>query len=127
MDETGLFWRQLPDYTLADVINEKKVKGFKVCKDRLTILLGSNATGDFKMKPLVIGRAENPHSFRGKGKGTDIFPVLWRSNKTAWMTTDFFAQWLKDHFIKEVQAYMQKHKIPRTAKVRVSRADRLSV
>ena len=38
--------------------------GFKAAKDRLTLMLGGNALGDFKLKPQIVYRAENPQALK---------------------------------------------------------------
>ena len=50
-DETGLFFRALPDKTLA--LKSEDAKGGKLAKERLTVLLCASATGE-KEIPLVI-------------------------------------------------------------------------
>jgi len=74
MDETGLFYRTLPDRTLS--IKGDECKGGKKSKDRITVALCVNMVGDFK-KPLVIGRAAVPHCM----KNVKHSPVTLRYNR----------------------------------------------
>ncbi|XP_068629722.1 tigger transposable element-derived protein 1-like [Battus philenor] len=74
VDETGLFWKHLPYRTLI-AKTEKSAPGFKASKDGLTLLLGGNANGDFKFKPLLIYQSENPRAM--KGCSMNLLPIHW--------------------------------------------------
>lgn len=87
VDETGLFWKKMPSRTFISK-EERQASGFKAAKDRLTLLLGGNATGDFKLKPLLVYQSEIPRAMRGTDKST--LPVFWRSNRKAWVTREVF-------------------------------------
>ncbi|XP_042229542.1 tigger transposable element-derived protein 1-like isoform X1 [Homarus americanus] len=101
-DETGLYWKRMPKKTYL-MKNEEKTPGFKVSKDRLTILLMANASGTSRMKPLVIHHSARPRAL--KNLLIPKLPVFWRSNKKAWMTSDIFDEWYISHatpFIENV-------------------------
>ena len=88
-DETGLFFRALPDKTLAT--KGSKCFGGKCSKDRLSVLFCTSSTGE-KLKPLVIGKAKKPRCF--KNVNVSELPVKWEAQSKAWMTGVIFAKWL---------------------------------
>ncbi|BFZ12501.1 hypothetical protein BsWGS_15540 [Bradybaena similaris] len=63
VDETGLFWKRMRNRTY--IAKEKSAPSHKASKERLTLLLGGNAAGDFKLKPLLVYQAENPRALKG--------------------------------------------------------------
>lgn len=119
VDETGLFWKRLPTRTFISK-TEKSASGFKVSKDRLTLLLGGNANGDFKFKPYLIYQSENPRAMKGFSK--NLLPVHWRSNKKAWMTAVLFHNWVETCAIPEIKAYCNKENLDFKALVLVDNA-----
>jgi len=89
-DETGLLYRALPNKSLVEKHN--KSSGKKYGKERVSILLAASATEE-KLKPLVIGNALKPRCF--KNIRPENLPVIWRANKSAWMVSQIFEEWLK--------------------------------
>ncbi|GFV12183.1 protein E(sev)2B [Trichonephila clavipes] len=64
-DETGLYWKKLPNRTYI-AKDEKTASGHKASKDRVTLLLCSNAPGDRMLKPLLINKSRRPCALKGK-------------------------------------------------------------
>jgi hypothetical protein len=65
-DETGLYWRRLPTVALTE--RGKKLRGVKVSKNRVTVLLCCSLTGE-KFVPFVIGTARSPRGFSSLPQG----------------------------------------------------------
>lgn len=95
-DETGLYWKLLPTKTFVSSM-EKTAPGRKTEKQRITFLACTNASGNHKLKPLVIGKAKNPRSFKNFS-----CPVDYEHSKSAWMTARIFRHWFHYSFIPQV-------------------------
>jgi len=94
VDETGLYWEKLPSRTYI-LREEKSAHGFKASKDRLTLLLGGNASRTLKLKPLQVYHSETPRVMAGILKSR--FPVIWVSNRKAWITLYIFSERYSKH------------------------------
>lgn len=113
VDETALFWKKMPSRTYISR-EEKTAPGFKASKDCFTLMLGANAAGDKKMKPVCVYRSETPRAMKGHSK--QLLPVIWKhqskakdgKNRKAWMTGTIFREWLTLHAIPEWKEYCRK-------------------
>ncbi len=103
-DETGLYWRLLPEKTLAGGY-EKTAKNFKKPKDRVTILAAANASGDCRLPLLLIGKSKKPRCF--KNVNISALPVIYANQKKAWMDASIFKYWFFDLFVPSVKAYLK--------------------
>ena len=87
-DEMGLWYKQAPQGT----IGHAALPGRKKSKERVSVLLCSNADGSQVIRPLVIGQAHRPRCFgrrSGPGWGWD-----YAASDRAWMNRAIFFQWL---------------------------------
>ncbi|XP_042230822.1 tigger transposable element-derived protein 1-like [Homarus americanus] len=100
VDETGIYWEKMPDRTYI-AKEEKTMPGFKASKDRLILLLGGNAAGDCKLKPLLVYHSKNPKALKGVVKAS--LPVVWKANPKAWMTRVLFEDWFFHNFVPDVE------------------------
>jgi DDE superfamily endonuclease len=65
-----------------------RLKGKKKNRERLTIALCANASGNDKLKPLVIGKFLNPCCFKNINRKN--LGVVYEANTKAWMTGIIF-------------------------------------
>ena len=101
VDETGMMWRALPRNTQASK-EEKKVRGKKVSKERLSVLCGGNATGAHRLKLTVVGKAAKPRALKDI---MDRLPVHYYNSKKAWFTSWIFQDYFLHHLVPEIRRY----------------------
>ena len=80
MDETGCFWRALPEHGFGR--KGSQCKGGKKAKQRFTIALFVNAVGG-KEPAIIIWKSEKPRCF--KSINVSQLPVKYFSQRKAWM------------------------------------------
>ncbi|KAM9061128.1 tigger transposable element-derived protein 1-like [Sarcophilus harrisii] len=111
--ETGLYWKRMPENAYISVEEDAAAAGRRPTKDRLMLLLGGNAAGDFKLKPLLVYHSENPQAMKGYSKPN--LPVIWRSNKKAWITRSIFHEWFTHFFCPAVEKYCAQNNLANKA------------
>jgi hypothetical protein len=112
-DETGLCHKMMPNKTLASKTDAQRKLGFKQCKDRVTILLTVNKTGEHKLMPLCLGKSKKPRCFHHVNMG--LLPMLYGSSANAWMTGWLFQDWFHKQFVPEVRKYLRRKGIEERA------------
>ncbi|UYV73990.1 JRKL, partial [Cordylochernes scorpioides] len=110
-DEFGLHCKCLPTQTLA-YQNEKQSPGIKMSKERIKILCCGNATGNHKLKLVLIGKSKKPRSFKGTVSILDSLPLKYYSQHSALMDRDIFANWFHQNFVSEVRDYLVTLRLP---------------
>ena len=91
---------------------EKCAPAFKSYKDRFTLLLGANLTGDCKLKPILVYHAENSCALKDYEKNR--LPVHWYSNSNGWMTGHIFQEYSKMQLLGELKEYYLFKGLPLT-------------
>jgi hypothetical protein len=70
-----------------------RTAGNKKDKKRMTVALTVNATGT--QQPIIIHTAQKPRAFPKNFKVESALNVHWYFNKTAWMLSTVFQDWLR--------------------------------
>ena len=87
-DETGVFFRCLPDKTLE--FKDKDCHGGKQNKERITAMVCANMSSTDKRPLLVLGWSAKRRCFNN----VKSFPTEYDANKKAWMTSEIFTKWV---------------------------------
>ena len=81
-DELGLVAKSLPTKMLATG-EEKEAPGFKLQKERVTVMACANASGTHKIPLFLIGKSKRPRCFP-----RDLTPLVYTNQSNAWMDGD---------------------------------------
>ncbi|XP_029656955.1 tigger transposable element-derived protein 6-like, partial [Octopus sinensis] len=87
LDETGLYYKLIPSKSIC----RNRFQGYKNFKDRVSIMLCSNMSGNHKLKPVMISKPKMPRCF--KSYDYKCF-IDYYSSERAWMTGTIFTNWL---------------------------------
>ena len=99
MDETGLFFRLLPRYTIlmpSEGINT--TCGKKKSKDPVSLVVCTNATGTHKIPCTIIGKPKAPACIQGQE-----WPLPYYNQRKAWMDVETRWKWFNEVFYPEVK------------------------
>ncbi|NWJ09037.1 TIGD4 protein, partial [Crypturellus undulatus] len=88
LQETGLLYQMLPRSTFS--FRGEACSVGELSRERVTVVVGTNADGSEKLPLLVIGKSRSPRSLGG----AESLPVDYEANEMAWMTTEVFEQWV---------------------------------
>ena len=90
MDETGSFWRGLPEKSLSE--KGKRCSGGKKCKQRNTCrVFFVNAAGG-REQPIVIGKSEKQRCFKNLENKKCPCNCQYFANSKAWMTSETMSE-----------------------------------
>ena len=97
--------KKLPNRTFITE-EEKALPDHKPVIDRWTLLMRGNSSGDFKVKPLLVYHSDNHRVIRRNNVMKSKLLVMWRANAKAWVTRQFFTEWMKEIFAPSVNKYL---------------------
>ena len=70
------------------------------CKDRITVILCTNATGTCKITPVVIGSRMKPRCFKHNPP-----TIPYYQQRSAWNNSELTKRWWKEVFLKRIREW----------------------
>ena len=98
-----MWFKQPPTRTFVKNSGSKSKSGSKILKCRATLLVGGNASGCYKTKPLIVWTSKTPRAFK-RLKGQAL-PLHYRNNTKGWMLKSLFAEWFYKMFCPDMKMY----------------------
>ena len=75
--------------------------------ERLSVLVGSNATGTHRLKLAVVEKLKNTRAFKRINIKHDL-SVIYYSSKKAWFNSAIFRDWFLTYFVLAVRKYQEE-------------------
>jgi hypothetical protein len=99
MDETGLFFRLLPRYSLL-MPNEdiSTTGGKKEVKDQVSLIVCANASGSHRIPCALIGKPKEPACIKDRQ-----WPIPYFNQAKAWMDVETCCKWFNEVSYPEVK------------------------
>ena len=113
-DENGLFLKKMPRRTYITA-EEERLASHKPMKDRLALTFCANASGDLKIRPLLLYHLKNRRAFKAHKIQKEQLPVMWKTNSKAWVTRQIFIEWINDIFGSQVHTSLKENGLPMKA------------
>ncbi|XP_067930250.1 tigger transposable element-derived protein 1-like [Watersipora subatra] len=110
-DETGLFWKKMPHHT-SITAKEQKISDHKSMNERLTLAFCANASGDLKIRPLLVCHSKNSSAFKALNIRKGRLSVFRKSNRKVMVTKTIFIEWVNVCFGPAVKKYLEKNDLP---------------
>jgi hypothetical protein len=99
MDETSLFFCLLPKYSLLMPDEDiSTTKGKKKSKDRVSLIMCTNAVGNHKIPCALIGKLKAPACIKDRQ-----WPVPYFNQAKAWMDVETCWKWFNKVFLPKVK------------------------
>lgn len=98
--ETGLVWKMMAQLTNRSAFQP----------DRVTLVIGGNAEGDWKLKPLLVYHTETPRALKGYIK--EHFPVVWKAHPELRVTNDILQSYVVGYLSPACREYAMANKLP---------------